>query len=222
MINDNSCSFRIATKHDIDFIVLTILEAEKSGSDKIGLANVFNLSETELRDYLIKILEEEEEGCEFSIDSFIVAEVDNKPVAAFAGWIEGENEYNQPSPILKSNLISFHFPKDKIKESSKNSFVKEIKIERELSTLQLEYAFVDEEHRGKGLINAIIEELLKGAKLKNSNLKKSQVQVFGNNHGAIKVYERSGYSIKKIVKSQNTEILNYFPYNEKILMEKEL
>jgi RimJ/RimL family protein N-acetyltransferase len=222
MINDKNCSFRIAAKQDIDFIVLTILEAEKSGSDRIGLANVFNLSETELQDCLVKILDEEEEGCEFSLDSFIVAAVDNKPVAAFAGWIEGENEYNQPSAILKSNLISFHFPKDKIKESSKISFVKEIQIEREFSTFQLEYAFVAEEHRGKGLINAIIEELLKRAKLKNPNLKKSQVQVFGNNHGAIKVYERSGYTIRNIVKSKNLEILNYFPYNEKILMEKEL
>ena len=54
-----SYSYRRANLNDVIFLSKVIMEAEKSGSDKIGLATIFNLSEAELQNYLIQILEEE-------------------------------------------------------------------------------------------------------------------------------------------------------------------
>lgn len=214
-------TFRKANINDVKFLSKVIMEAERSGTNNIGLANIFNLTELELQTYLIQILEEEIEGCEFSISSFIVAEYDTKPVAAFGGWIEKENEDEQSSAILKSNLISFIFPKEKLLEFKKNQEVlKDIQIEREPHVHQLEYVFVDEKHRGNSLSNRMIEELLKIAKEQNPNLKKSQAQCFENNKSAIKLNERSGYKKIKRQVSFHPEILNYLPCNVKLMMKK--
>ena len=215
--------FRKAGIKDIEFISKVIIEAEKSGSTMIGLANILETDESTLKEYLIKILEEKIDGCEFSLSSFVIAEYNDTPVAAFGGWIEGENEDGQPSSQLKSNLIGFLLPKEKLFAlKNKSEAIKGIAIERELQTHQLEYAFVIKEQRGNHLINLIIDELLKIAKKQNSSIKKSQVQVFENNTAAVRVYENSGYKITKRVESKNPETLKYFPFNVKLLMEKEL
>ena len=216
-------SLRPAKISDIKFLSKVIIEAEKSGTDKIGLANVFNLTENELKEYLIQMLDEEVEGCELSYNSFVLAELNDHPVAAFCGWIESENEDNQPSAILKSNLIGFVLPKEKLNEIKKSQYIiKDIQIEREPHTHQLEYAFVDADHRGKGLTLKIIDELLKIAKNKNPNLKKSQVQVFAENKAAIKVYERAGYYEVERKKSNNPLIEEYLPGKVKLVLEKKL
>lgn len=216
-------TYREANINDVVFLSKVIIEAEKSGSNKVGLANIFNLTVLQLQAYLIQILEEEITGCEFSLSSFIIAEYNNIPVAAFGGWIEKESEDKQPSAILKSNLIAFHFPKEKLKEFEKrNEVLKDIQIKREPNTHQLEYAFVDEKHRGNGLTNKMIDELIMLAKEQNPNVEKSWVQVFENNIPAIKAYERSGYRIMERYKSYNTEILNYLPWNVKLVMQKEI
>ncbi|NNE16647.1 MAG: GNAT family N-acetyltransferase [Saprospiraceae bacterium] len=218
-----SYTLRIATLSDINFIAKVIIEAEKSGSDKIGIATVFNLTESELQNYLVEILDEEIDGCEFSFSSFVIAEFNGQPVAAFGGWIENENENNQPSAILKSNLIGFVFPKEKLLALKKNQeIIKDILIDREPHTHQLEYAYVDEEHRGHGLTNRIINQLLEIAKKKNPNLKKSQVQVYANNSSAIKVYERAGYYEIDRKESNHSLILDYLPWNVKLVLEKKL
>lgn len=218
-----SYTLRIATLSDINFIAKVIIEAEKSGSDKIGIATVFNLTESELQNYLVEILDEEIDGCEFSFSSFVIAEFNGQPVAAFGGWIENENENNQPSAILKSNLIGFVFPKEKLLTLKKNQeIIKDILIDREPHTHQLEYAYVDEEHRGHGLTNRIINQLLEIAKKKNPNLKKSQVQVYANNSSAIKVYERAGYYEIDRKESNHSLILDYLPWNVKLVLEKKL
>lgn len=215
--------FRKAGIKDIEFISKVIIEAEKSGSTMIGLANILETDESTLKEYLIKILEEEIDGCEFSLSSFVIAEYNETPVAAFGGWIEGENEDGQPSSILKSNLFGFLLPKEKLFAlKNKSEAIKGIAIERELQTHQLEYAYVIKEQRGNHLINLIIDELLKITKKQNSSIKKSQVQVFEKNTAAVRVYENSGYKITKRVESKNPETLKYFPFNVKLLMEKEL
>ena len=218
-----SYTLRTANLDDMNFIAKVIIEAEKSGSDKIGLATVFDLTESELHDYLIQMLEEEIEGCEFSISSFVVADFNNEPIAAFGGWIEGENEDNQPSAILKSNLIGFTFPKENLMALKNNEeVIKDLLIDREPHTHQLEYAFVDAKHRGQGLTNRIMDELLMMAKRKNPSVKKSQVQVFENNRSAVKAYERAGYYEVERKESNHPSILEYLPHNVKLVLEKEL
>ena len=202
-------------------MVTTIIEAEKSSTNHLGLANYFEVTEAELRQYLKDILEEEIDGCEFSISSFIVAEYDGKVVSAKGGWLEGHNEDEQTSAILKSNLISYHFPMEKIQNAhNKWEIVKDIQVEREWGTYQWEYSYTIEEHRGHHLVPRINELHLKRAVELGAH--KIQGHVFDSNTKILKVYERSGFKVVKSFTSSHPLTKEYYPDNTILLLEKEI
>ena len=211
---------RQAVAADIAFIADGIIAAEKSGTKKLGLGTLFNIHEQEIKKLLMLCLDEESTGCEFSINSYLITEHAGKSVAAAAGWIEGF-ETNIASRTIKTNLIRFIFPKENILDAySKSDIVKDVLIEREKNTLQLEYAYTLNEYRGKGLAGNLFEELIAVSRAKYPGLKKAQLQVFNNNPSAIRLHERSGFKAVKLFTSNNKEILKYLPCNEKLLMEK--
>ena len=213
--------YREATVEDIPFLVETVVEAERSGSDIIGLAKTFHIDELDLRKYLTQIFEEID-GCEFSVSSFFIAEYEGLPVAALGGWIEGKNENDLPSFILKSNLLSYILPKENFSQLYKVSeIIKDIQIEREPRTHQLEYGYVKPEHRGKGLLVNLVEKLLERAKLQDKLVKKSYGRILENNIFSIKMLQNSGYKIVKRFESKHPEILNYMPHNVILLMTRE-
>ena len=208
MIDDNKYIIRKATFDDVEFIATVIIEAEKSMTNNLGLASFFELTEDEIRKYIIQILEEEVDGCEFSLSSFFVAEYDGEPVSALGGWLEGYYE-EMPSALLKSNLVGFVFPKENVlKTRDKAEIVKALQIEREMGTYRL--------------IQRLMMAHLAYAKELNPNVKKAQLHVFENNSTIIKVHERSGYHIARRYISDNPMALKYYPYNVELLMEKEL
>ncbi len=212
--------FRRAAIEDVSFIAEVIIEAEKSSSGNLSFSSLFNLTEDEVKALLIKMLNEEIEGCEFSISSYIVAEYNNKPVAAIGAWIE-EFDGNLPSAILKANLISSIFPKESLQYlKSKLDIISELQIEREKLALQLEYSYVINEHRGKGLYGKIIHKLIDEALIQCPELKKVQFQVYKTTSQVIGFFEKQNYQIVKIFKSNHPDILNYLPCGEKLLMEK--
>ncbi len=219
---DTDYSIQKATINDVDFLADVIIGAEKSMTNNLGLATFFELTEEKVKELIILMLEEEIDGCEFSISSFFVACFAEKPVAALGGWLEGYFD-NMPSSLLKSNLIGFTFPKENIiKAQTKLEIIKDIQVEREMGAYQLEYSFVDDKHRGKRLTQELMKVHLDNAKKLNPTIKKAQLQVFENNEIITKVHERSGFRIVKRYSSDNKDILNYMPYNVKLLMEKEL
>ena len=110
MIDPNKYIIRSATVNDVDFLVETVIQAEKSSTGNCGLANYFDVTVAEIRDYLTKMFEEEVDGCEFSMSSFIVIEYEGEVVAAMGGWLEGDNEDEMPSALLKSNLLRIIMP----------------------------------------------------------------------------------------------------------------
>ena len=135
MVNDNKYSFRNANAGDIVFLSKAIVEAKKGGSDMVGMANLFELSEENFREFVAQMLEEEIDGCDFSISSFIIAEYEGQPVATFGGWVEGFNEDEMPSSLLKSNLIGYVIPLENIKKASEKSHLLEnLQVEREKGT----------------------------------------------------------------------------------------
>ena len=218
----NSYSIRKAKISDIPFLAKTIMEAEKSGTDKFSFSTLFNNTEDEALHLIGLMLEEEIDGCELSISSFLIVEYNQQAVAAFGGWIEAfETETN--SGMLKSNLINFTFDKQSISFLiTKSSLIRNLQIKRETNTLQLEYLFVAPEHRGKRLADKLILQHISAAKKQFPSLKKAQVQVFKNNVGALKVYQNNGFEIVETFTSNEIEILSYLPSNEKYLMEKHL
>ena len=214
--------FRKASKKDIPFLAKIIIEAEKSNSEKLSYSSLCNLSEQSVKELIIKMLNQEVDQCEFSINSFIVAEFGGKLIGGFGGWIESF-EGALPSKILKSNLILRTFSRRSIELLKERSHIlKDILIDRKPKTLQLEYLFLESSHRGRKITDQLIKLHIMNALKKSSNLKKIHVQVYKNNIGALKAYEKSGFKILKSYKSNENEILNYLPFGEKYLMEKKL
>lgn len=221
-----------AANNDIDFITDTIVAAEKSGTDNFGLAKLFGVDEETMKGYIHAMLDEEVDGCEMSLSSFLVARHEGKPVAAFAGWVEGCNEDDMPSSLLKSNLIGYVLPQESLMRSREQAdVVRPLQIEREEGAYQLEYSYTLPEYRGKGLmkqiINSHIAEYQKitpppcGVSDSVSVLcKKIQVHVFANNPAAICTYESCGFSIKQQYHSDNYLIKQFFPYHTLLLMER--
>lgn len=210
-----------ATINDIDFITDTIVAAEKSGTDNFGLAKLFGVDEETMKDYIHAMLDEEVDGCEMSLSSFLVARHNGKPVAAFAGWIEGCNEDNMPSSLLKSNLIGYVLPQECLMRSREQAnVVRPLQIEREDGSYQLEYSYTVPEYRGKGVLGAIIDAHEQEAISKG--VSKIQVHVFDNNPAAIKSYMRKGFKETRRYESNYPETSMYFPSNIELLMEKEL
>jgi ribosomal protein S18 acetylase RimI-like enzyme len=215
-------NIRQATIKDADFLADAIISAEKSMTDRLGLATIFELSAEELKKLIIQMLEEEIDGCEFSISSFFVACYNEEPVAALGGWLEGYFD-DMPSSLLKSNLIGYTFPKENIfKMHDKSKIIEDIQIEREMETYQLEYTYVKEEHRGNQLVQKLMKRHFEYAKQLDANVLKVFIQSFENNPAAIKAYEKSGFKIVKHYVSNNPDIFNYMPFNVKLLMERNL
>lgn len=216
-----SITINRATLSDIEFIADTIIAAEKGGTENFGLAKLFEVDEKTMREYIIAMLEEEIDGCEMSLSSFLVARHDGKPIAAFAGWVEGDNDYKKPSSILKSNLIAYTLPQECILLlQDRSEIVNPLQIEREAGTYQLEYSYTLPNYRGRNIMGAIIDEHIKLAT--HFGVKKIQVHVFNNNTPAQKTYEKKGFLVIRKYKSQHPLNSNYFPSNVELLMEKTL
>ena len=223
MIDPNKYIIRPATTNDIVFLVETVIQAEKSSTSNCGLANYFDVTVEEMRDYLTKLFEEEVDGCEFSLSSFIVIEYEGKVVVAMGGWLEGDNEDEMPSALLKSNLLMYVMPKDKILKSQENaSITKELSIEREWGTYQLEYSYVSPEHRGQFLVQDLITAHINKAKCYDGKVKKMQAHVFESNKVILLINKMMGFKITKRFMSDNPRIPEFYPFNVMVLMEKEL
>jgi D-alanine--poly(phosphoribitol) ligase subunit 1 len=213
---------RKATLNDVSFLAQVIVAAEKATTDKLSYSTLFDLPESKVIEFLISILKEGIDGCEFSLSSYLVVEFGDKPVAAFAGWIEGFME-SVPSKIIKSNLINCTFPKDSLKALvSRSDIISDILVEREKLTLQFEYGYVDKEHRGKHLLELLINKLIENAISIYPDLKKVQFQCFKNSTKTVHLFEKLGYQIVSEISSKNNEVLNYLPDKVKLVMEKNL
>jgi GNAT superfamily N-acetyltransferase len=216
----NEYLFRKAMPKDIPFLADVVIAAEKGVSDKLSYSTLFNLSEDQARKFIIAMFEEEIDGCEFSVSSFLLAEYNGEPVAAFGGWIEGFNG-EMPSRVLKSNLISYTFGRECIEFlKTKANVMNGLISEREPLALQLEYLFVSKEHRGKKLTDGLIKGLVDEGMILYPSLKKAQIQVFGNNSNAIKVYEKNGFQVASSYKATDAAVLQFLPFDEKFIMEK--
>ncbi len=213
--------FRNATINDISFLVETIIEAEKSGTDILTYSTFFGISEDETRKYLANMLEEEIDGCELSISSFLLAEYDNQVVAAVAAWIEGIEGI--PSTVLKGNLLNYTLPKEALKKAiSLNAMVRELHIEYIPNTIQIGLVYVDKAYRGQNLVSLLIDKQIENLIQKNTKPTGVYVQVFGNNLAAIKAYEKANFNRILEKQSSSKDILNYMPSDTKVLMKREL
>lgn len=214
-------TFRQAQMSDIPFLVETIIEAEKSGTDILSYTTVFGLTEEETRKYMIAMLEEEVDGCELSVSSFLLAESEGQIAAAIAAWIEGEE--GVPSTVLKGNLLNYTLPKESIARAMDvNPILRDLHIEYKSDTLQLGLVYVSASFRGKDLVRLLIEEKIRQVGETRSDIGEMLVQVFGDNKPAIRAYEKAGFTTILSKASADARVTNYLPSSNKVLMRKEI
>jgi ribosomal protein S18 acetylase RimI-like enzyme len=214
-------TIRRASMNDVQFLVDTIIEAEKSGTDIFTYSTIFGLTEEEARKYIADMLLEEVDGCELSVSAFLLAEKNNKIAAAVGAWIEGYE--GLPSSVLKGNLLNYTLPKICIeKAASLNNLVKELHIEYIDNSIQIGLVYVAENYRGMGLAKLLIDEQIRQLSELSPGSTESYVQVFGNNKAAIKSYEKSGFDIILEKNSSSARMTDYFPSPSKVLMKRTL
>lgn len=219
MIDEDKIVIRPAKLSDVEFIATTIVEAEKSNTDRLGSANCFEITEEEYKHYLMQMLEEEVDGCEISLSSFLVAEYDGEPVAASAGWIECDNEDNMPSAIIKSNLYGYFLPKEKLLiGAQKSDIIKGIQIEREPGAYQLENSFTKPDFRGLHIRRKLEKAHMDRAIEKG--VKKLQAHVFLNNHSSMIGCQNNGFTVVKQYVSTHPLTKELYPGDTIVLLER--
>lgn len=221
MIDENKIIIRPATLSDAEFIATTIIEAEKSSTDRLGTTNCFEITEEDYQHYLVQMLEEEVDGCEISLSSFLVAEYEGEPVAASAGWIEGDNEDDMPSALIKSNLYGYFLPKENLlKGAQKSEIIKGIQIDREAGTYQLENSFTKPNFRGYHIRRKLEKAHMDRAKKKGA--KKVQTHVFLNNESSLLGCQHHGFVVVKQYASTHPLTKELFPDSTMVLLERYL
>jgi hypothetical protein len=217
----NEYVIRDAAISDVPFLVETIIEAEKSGTDILSYSTVFGITEVESSRYIADMLLEEVDGCELSISSFIVAEYNGKIAAALSAWIEGKDGI--PSAILKGNLLNATLPIKCIERAmGLNELLGEMHIEYLPDTIQIGAGYVANEFRGNNLLGLLSKEIINRRLKIKPNIKNVWAQIFSCNTPSIRTYEKANFAVVMIKESSNEEILRYLPSNKKVLMKKEL
>jgi len=214
---------RDAKLEDCEFLAETIVQSEMSGTGKCGMAYLYDLTVDELKGYLVKMLEEEIDGCEISLSSFMVIEHKGEPVAAAGGWVEGYNEDELPSAILKANLCAYCLPKENILKSQERiQVIRDLQTEREYGTLQYEYSYVKKDYRGLFLNDSIIEAITKKNKNKFPNITKTQSHVFISNKAVMMANKLGGKTIALQLKSTNPNTIEHFPSDTLVVFESNI
>lgn len=212
-------TIRKATINDVPFLVDTIIEAEKSGTDKLSYSTIFGLSEDEVRKYLIDILNEEVDGCELSISSFLIAEYKGKIGGAISAWIEGIDEVS--SAVIKGNLLNYTLPKECIERAiNLNEIIRELRIEYIPNTIVLGVGYVVEEFRGNKLLGLLNSEIIARLIKKKPDVTSICAQIFSCNTPSLRAMERTNYNIVMTKTSSNYEINKFLPSNTKYFLKK--
>lgn len=213
--------FRTATENDADFVVSAVINAEKSGTDKLGIAWLFDKNEAELREFLRYLLLENIEGSEYFLNGFLIAEIENQPVATFNGWVEQQNSLGLSSAMVKLHLYKQFLDGEQFaKVMQKMPNFQKFTIPREANSLQFEFAYTIPEFRGKNIMSQIIQEIIEHQTKLFPKIEKAQIQLLANNVAAIHSYEKAGFAKTLEICTESEEIALHFPNSTKILLEK--
>jgi len=213
--------FRNAKDSDIEFVVETIVQAEKGNGSSISYCKLFDINESEFRTVLKKILEEKICNFEFSLENFKLAESNGICVGAYGAWVEGMEGIS--SGILKISALKTFLSKENIAHYKLYAPVAdEISISRQAGTIQFESIYIIEEFRGKNIGKMLVQALLTDLTQKHPNLEKAHVQLIKQNSVSLQAHQKYGFKIIEEKTSLNPEILNFYSGNSRVLMEIKL
>ena len=209
-----------AKLEDVDFIVESLIEAEKNNTKVLSYSTIFNLKISKVKEILKKTLMMNVDGCELSISSYLIGFVENKPVASIGAWIEGA--YGIPSSTVKGNLLFKSLPKNSIKYAkSISNLTSKLYTEYIDNSFCIGIVYIKKGYRGHGIFKKILEIHLNIKKIKEKKIN-TYVHVFSNNISAIKTYKKNGFVVIKELKSNDLKIKKFLPYNMKQILIKKL
>jgi len=212
---------RNAVDSDIEFIIETIIQAEKGNENSVSYCKLFNISEHEFRIVLKKILEEKICNFEFSLYNFKIAEVNGINVGAYGAWLEAKDGIS--SGILKISALKSFLSKENIAHYKKYAPVTDgISIRRQPGTIQFESIYILDEYRGKNIGKMLVQALLHDLAVKNPGAELAQVQLIKQNSVSLQAHQKYGFKIIEEKTSLNPQILNFYTGNTRVLMEKKL
>jgi ribosomal protein S18 acetylase RimI-like enzyme len=212
---------RNAIDSDIEFIIETIVLAEKGNGNVISYCNLFNISETEFRIVLGKILKEGICNFEFSLENYKIAESDGTSLGAYGAWLEGKDGIS--SGILKISAFKTFLGKENIVfYKSVAPVADEISIRRQPGTIQFESIYILEEYRGKNIGMMLVQALLNDLIEKHPGVKAAQVQVMKQNAVSLQAHINYGFKIVAEKTALNPQILKFYSGDTRVLMEKKL
>ena len=202
---------------DVDFIIEAIIESEKSSSNMISSCNIFALEENEFKEIIRDLLMQDMEGYDYSLSGFLVSELNGEYVGASGSWLEGID--GTPSGLVKATVLFPYLDRAKIKEINKNTqIIKGLTLPRETGTLQLEHGYVREKFRRQGVFTKMIRHNIY-RNLSKYSYTKAQVILFKENYKSYNANLKVGYEVVEERKVEAPEILKFFPYSSKVLME---
>jgi hypothetical protein len=211
-------NLRQATKDDIDFVIETIIESEKSGSEMISSCQIFGITEKRFKNILREILCENIPDYDYYLSGFLIAEKNGEYVGAIGSWLEAAD--GTPSGFIKTTILYPFLDWDKMKEISKNaSFIKDLTVNRGPGALQLEYEYTRSQFRRQGVLSHLIKESILMNRKKYNRIEKVQVALLKANLKSFDAHIKLGFTIVEEKHVENPEIFKFFPFNTKVLLE---
>lgn len=203
-------NFRKAELKDVPALVNAIIEIEKTEKSDT-FSNLFGTNINQTKEYLTSFfLDSENFGNEFSIDTYIIAEIDNE-YAGSCSLIYTNNEYH----INRSDLFLIHLKKEHLDLFANN--IKNLPHSKDtLNMYFTEYIFVDKNHRRKNVTKNMIDEVIK-----NNKLKEVYVNVLQNNIAAIETYKKIDFHYYLNIEIDNHEN-KIFPCKIKNVMRRDI
>jgi GNAT superfamily N-acetyltransferase len=212
---------RNAADPDFEFIIETIVRAEKGKGTDISYCKLFNISENEFRKVLGKILEEKISNFEFSPYNFKIAEVNGINVAAYGAWLEGKDGIS--SGMLKISALKSFLGKENMAHYKLYApIADEISIRRQPGTIQFESVYIIEAYRGKNIGTMLVEALIADLVDKHPGVEAAQVQLMKQNTVSLQAHQKYGFQIIEEKTSLNPQILNFYSGDTRVLMEIKL
>jgi len=212
---------RNAIDPDIEFIIETIVQAEKGDGNSISYCRLFNINEMEFRNAIRKILKEKICNFEFSLSNFKIAGVNGINVAAYGAWVEGKDGVS--SGILKTSALKTFLGKENFVQYKLSApVVDEISIKRQPGTIQFESIYIVEEFRGKNIGKMLVKALLDDLISKHPGVEAAHVQLIKQNSVSLQAHQKYGFKIIEEKTSLNPQILNFYTGDTRVLMEIKL
>jgi ribosomal protein S18 acetylase RimI-like enzyme len=214
-------TIRRSRPEDIDFIIEAVMEAEKSGSDKLSYSGLFDMEPERVHGLLTAVFDEEIEGQELYLPNFVVAEEDGKLAGALSAWVEAEDGVG--SNMIKGNIFGFLLGAERMAAiADRAAALADMAVERDAGTLQIENVYVHPSFRGRSLAGAMMERQIKDNLAAGKRFECVQSVLLGNNTSSLKAFEKAGFSIKKRNTTANPRIFDVLSCDTKILVEKKI